>query len=73
MDFTVLGMGLAAMGLGGVGIGLGYMFGKMLESVSRNPNTQPRLMTIMWVGFALIEAVALYGLVLAFMIYGLRK
>ena len=27
----------------------------------------------LWIGFALVEAIALYGLVIAFIIMGLRK
>ena len=58
---ALLGMGLAAAGFGGAGIGIGYIFGKMIEAKTGK---------YMWIGFALVEAIALYGLVVAFIIFG---
>lgn len=74
MDSTaaaLIGMGMAAVGFAGSGIGIGYIFGKMIESVTRQPEAEARVAKYMWIGFALVEAIALYGLVIAFIIMGM--
>jgi len=68
-----IGMGLAAAGFAGAGIGIGFIFGKMIEAVARQPEAEGRIAKYMWIGFALVEAIALYGLVIAFIIMGRRK
>jgi F-type H+-transporting ATPase subunit c len=70
---ALLGMGLAAAGFGGAGVGIGFIFGKMIEAVARQPEAEGKVGKYMWIGFALVEAIALYGLVVAFIILGLRK
>src|SRR5581483_5764266 len=70
---ALLGMGLAAAGFAGAGVSIGYIFGKMIEAVARQPEAEGRVGKYMWIGFALVEAIALYGLVIAFIIMGLRK
>jgi predicted metal-binding membrane protein len=43
----------------------------------REPVVSPLVLAsgylVVWIGFALVEAIALYGLVIAFIIMGLRK
>jgi F-type H+-transporting ATPase subunit c len=75
MDSTagaLIGMGMAAAGFAGAGVGIGFIFGKMIESVTRQPEAEARVSKYMWIGFALVEATALYGLVIAFIIMGMR-
>ena len=64
-----IGAGLA-IGLGtiGPGIGLGTAVGKGLEAVGRNPDTQPKIMNMMLLGLAFIEACAIYALVVGLML-----
>ena len=69
----MIGAGLAAIGLGGVGVGIGNVFATTISTIGRNPSIQARVAALMWIGFALVEAIALYGLVIAFIIMGLRK
>src|SRR5713226_5130230 len=69
---ALIGMGLAAAGFAGAGVGIGYVFGKMIEAVARQPEAEGRVGKYMWIGFALVEAIALYGLVIAFIVMGLR-
>ena len=69
----LIGMGCAAAGFAGAGVGIGYIFGKMIEVVARQPEAEARVTKYMWIGFALVEAIALYGLVVVFIIMGLRK
>ena len=54
-----LGVGLGAVG---AGIGNGTIFGSMLQTVARQPELRGELQGIMWLGFALTEAVVFYGL-----------
>ncbi len=69
---ALIGMGMAAVGFAGSVIGIGYIFGKMIESVARQPEAEAKVGKYMWIGFALVEAIALYGLVIAFIIMGMR-
>lgn len=67
---SLIGMGLAAAGMAGSGIGIGFIFGKMIEAVARQPEAEPILSKYAWIGFALVESIALYALVIAFIIMG---
>jgi F-type H+-transporting ATPase subunit c len=53
-----LGVG-GGLGAVGAGVGIGIIFGKVIESVTR----QPEITGIQWLGFALTEACFFYGLV----------
>ena len=57
-----LGVG-AGLGTIGPGIGVGYIFGKVIESVTRQPEMRDEITSIQWLGFALTEAVVFYGLI----------
>ncbi len=63
-----IGAGLAVIDLGGVGIGIGNIFASFVSSVARNPAAQPTVFPFTMLGFALVEAVALYALLIAFLI-----
>ena len=65
----LIGAGLAA-GLAaiGAGIGNGYLFGKFMEGVSRQPEVEPKLKSNAFVMFALVEAVPILAVVIAFII-----
>ncbi len=65
----LIGAGIA-IGLGaiGPGIGMGMLFGKVLEALGRNPEAQSRLQIPMFLGIAFTEAIAIYALVVALMI-----
>ena len=54
-----LGIG-GALGAIGAGIGVGFIFGKVIESVTRQPEMREEITSIQWLGFALTEAVAFY-------------
>jgi F-type H+-transporting ATPase subunit c len=68
--------GLAAIGKGlvfglaaiGPGIGIGLVFSSAIEAMARQPETAGTTRTTMFLGFALIEALALIGFVLSFII-----
>lgn len=62
-----VGMGIAAFG---VGLGQGRATAAAMESIGRNPNSADRLFTPFILGLALMEALALYTLVIAFILQG---
>ena len=55
--------GLAAIG---PGVGIGLVFASAIEATARQPEMAGQIRTTMFLGFALIEALALIGFVLAF-------
>ncbi len=58
-------------GLGAVGaaIGIGIIFGKVIEAVTRQPQMREEITSIQWLGFALTEACFFYGLVAGLIAY----
>ena len=62
-----LGLGLAAFG---AALGQGRATAAAMESIGRNPNSADRIFTPLIVGLALMEALALYALVIAFQLAG---
>jgi F-type H+-transporting ATPase subunit c len=64
-NLNVLGYGLGAVG---PGIGLGILIGKALEGIARQPEAAAMVRTTMFIGLAFVEALALFGFVLAFAI-----
>ena len=64
-NLNVLGYGVGAVG---PGIGLGILIGKALEGIARQPEAAAMVRTTMFIGLAFVEALALFGFVLAFAI-----
>jgi F-type H+-transporting ATPase subunit c len=64
----MIGAGLAVIGLGGVGVGIGNIFASLINAISRNPASRPEVFPMSMLGFALVEAVALYALLISFLI-----
>lgn len=62
-----LGLGLAGAG---AGVGQGRAVAAALESIGRNPNATDRVFTPMIIGLAFMEALAIYALVIAFILSG---
>ncbi|MFT5336465.1 MAG: F-type H+-transporting ATPase subunit c [Sphingobacteriales bacterium] len=60
---------LAAVGAGlaviGAGIGIGKIGGSAMESIARQPEAASKIQTAMIIAAALIEGVALFGVVVA--------
>jgi F-type H+-transporting ATPase subunit c len=63
-----LGVG-AGGGAAGAGAGIGMLFGKVIESVTRQPEMRDEITSIQWLGFALTEACFFYGLVGGFIAF----
>ncbi|MFZ1381296.1 MAG: ATP synthase F0 subunit C [Scrofimicrobium sp.] len=64
-SITLLGYGLATLG---PGIGIGILVGKTQEATARQPEVAGRLFTNMIIGASLVEALALFGFILAFIL-----
>lgn len=62
-----LGMGTAAVGLTGAGIGIGLVFAALLNGVARNPALRGQLFSYAILGFAFVEAIGLFDLMVALM------
>ena len=52
----------------GAGVGIGSVFSSLISSFSRNPKLEKQLFVYAILGFALTEAIALFGLMMAFLI-----
>jgi len=63
-----LGAGIAVIALAGVGIGIGNIFASLVSSIARNPSARDQVFGLGILGFALTEAVALFALLIAFLI-----
>ena len=63
-----LGVG-GGLGAVGAGVGIGIIFGKVIESVTRQPEMRDEITGIQWLGFALTEAVVFYGLLGSILAY----
>jgi len=62
-----LGIGIAAFG---AALGQGRATAAAMESIGRNPNSADRILVPMIIGLALMEALCLYALVIAFQLVG---
>ncbi|MEE2567491.1 F0F1 ATP synthase subunit C [Hyphobacterium marinum] len=66
-----IGAGIAAIALGGAGVGIGTIFGNYLAGALRNPSAAAGQFTNLLIGFALTEFTGLLGFVVAMIIlYG---
>lgn len=65
----LIGAGAATIALAGVGIGIGIVFNGMLTSFARNPKIRDELFRLTILGFALTEAIGLFALLMAFLIF----
>ncbi len=62
-----LAIGVAALGCG---IGQGRLAASAMESLGRNPNSEPQIRTWMIVGLAFVESLSLYALLIAYIMQG---
>lgn len=64
-----IGMALAVgLGMIGPGVGLGILVSKALEAIGRNPEASGKIQTTMFIGIAFTEALAIFALVVGFII-----
>lgn len=64
-----IAMALAAgVGVLGPGLGIGILVAKALEAIGRNPEASGKIQATMFIGIAFVEALAIFALVVAFVI-----
>lgn len=71
MDATSLkfiGAGLMAFGMLGAAIGVGNIFGSLLNSIARNPSASQELQRMAFIGAGLSEAMGLFSFVIAMLL-----
>ncbi len=69
MDLAYLGGGIGAgLAVIGAGIGIGRLAGSALESIGRQPEATGEIRTTMIIAAALVEGVALFGLVICILL-----
>ncbi len=64
----VLAKGFATLSMFGSAIGEGYLIGKALEGMARNPEVAGMLFSRMIIGVALAESTAIYALIVFFLL-----
>jgi F-type H+-transporting ATPase subunit c len=67
-EFKMIGAGVATVALAGVGVGIGYISGSLSDAISRNPSITRALFNYAILGFALTEAIALFTIMIVFLI-----
>ena len=60
---AAIGYGLAAIG---PGIGVGMIFAAYIQATARQPESSRLTQPFMWIGFAVVEALALFGIAFGF-------
>jgi F-type H+-transporting ATPase subunit c len=60
---SAVAVGLAAIG---PGVGIGLVFAAYIQSTARQPESSRMTQPFLWLGFALIEALALFGIAFGF-------
>lgn len=64
-----LGMALAVgLGVLGPGLGIGLIASKAVEAIGRNPEASGKIQATMFIGIAFTEALAIFALVIAFIV-----
>ena len=64
---NIIGVALA-IGLGAIGPGIGIAAGQAFSAIGRNPEAEPLIRINMLIGLAFAEAIAIYALVIAFIL-----
>lgn len=63
-SIAAIGAGLAVIG---AGIGIGQIGGRAMEAIARQPEATSKIQTAMIIAAALVEGVALFGVVVSLM------
>ena len=64
---AAIAVGLAALG---AGLGNGLIVSKTVEGIARQPELKNSLQTVMFIGVALVEALPIIAVVIAFLVMG---
>ncbi|SDB85613.1 MULTISPECIES: ATP synthase F0 subunit C [Raineyella] len=64
-SMNMLGYGLATLG---PAIGVGWIFASVINGTARQPEARGAMMSTAFIGFAVVEALAIIGIALAFVL-----
>lgn len=64
-SINMIGYGLATLG---PGLGVAMIFAAVINGTARQPEARGALMGTAWIGFAVVEALAIIGIALAFVL-----
>jgi len=71
-ELKLVAAGIATLALRGVGVGMGNLFSALLHACARNPKLANQLFSYAILGAALTEAIALFALMIAFLLLFLQ-
>lgn len=63
-----IGAGLATIGMGGAGVGVGMIFSQFLNGALRNPSASQGQFANLIFGFAVTEALGIFSLLIALLL-----
>jgi len=66
-SLNMIGYGLATLG---PGLGVAWIFSSVINGTARQPEARGAMMGTAWIGFAVVEALAIIGIALAFVLTG---
>ncbi len=64
----LIGAGLAAIGLIGAGLGVGMVWSGYYQALARNPASREHIGAMIWIGFAVTEALGLFAMMISLLI-----
>ena len=65
---SMIGAGIACIGMGGAGVGVGTIFGHYLAAALRNPSAAQGQFGNLIFGFAVTEALGIFSLLIALLL-----
>ena len=63
-----IGAGIATLGMGGAGVGVGMIFSQFLNGALRNPSASQGQFANLIFGFAVTEALGIFSLLIALLL-----
>jgi F-type H+-transporting ATPase subunit c len=64
-SINMIGYGLATLG---PAIGVAWIFASVIQGTARQPEARGAMLSTAWIGFAVVEALAIIGIALAFVL-----
>jgi len=64
-SINMIGYGLATLG---PGLGVAWIFSSVINGTARQPEARGAMLSTAWIGFAVVEALAIIGIALSFVL-----
>ncbi|MDR1265084.1 MAG: ATP synthase F0 subunit C [Propionibacteriaceae bacterium] len=64
-SINMIGYGLATLG---PALGVAWIFASVIQGTARQPEARGAMLSTAWIGFAVVEALAIIGIALAFIL-----